>query len=48
MLTGRKHVAPGESIQGSRTALAVAIVVALAVALALAIRAAPEATIALF
>jgi hypothetical protein len=41
-------VAPGESIEGSRMALAVAIVVALAVALALAIRAAPEATIALF
>jgi len=48
MLTGRKDVPPGESIEGSRMALAVTILVALAVALALAIRAAPEATIALF
>jgi cytochrome b len=48
MLTGRKHVAPGDAIEGSRMALAVAILVALAVALALAIRAAPEATIELF
>ena len=51
MVTGRKDaraVAPGEAIARSRTALAAAIVVALSVALAFAIRAAPEATIALF
>jgi cytochrome b len=51
MLTGRKDgkdVPAGEAISGSRTALAAAIVAALAVALALAVRAAPEATIALF
>jgi len=51
MLTGRKdasEVPPGAAIDGSRTAIAVAIVLALALALALAIRAAPEATIALF
>jgi cytochrome b len=51
MLTGRKaarDVAAGDEIQGSRIALALAIIAALAVALALAIRAAPEATIALY
>lgn len=51
MFTGRKDAAvvpPDQAIRGSRTGLAAAIVAALAVALALAIRAAPEATIALF
>ena len=51
MLTGRKaarEVAASDEIDGSRIALAIAIVAALAVALALAIRAAPEATIALY
>jgi len=51
MVTGRKdagRVPEGEGIAGSRTALAVAIAAAFAIALALAIRAAPEATIALF
>ena len=51
MFTGRKDAAevpPDQAIDGSRTGLAAAIVAALAVALALAIRAAPEATIALF
>jgi cytochrome b len=51
MLTGRKDardVAPGEAITDSRTVLAVVIVVALGAALTLAVRAAPEATIALF
>jgi hypothetical protein len=51
MLTGRKDardVAAGDEIQGSRIGLALAIVAALAAALALAIRAAPEATIALY
>jgi cytochrome b len=51
MLTGRKPAAEvpvGEAIDRSRTALAVAIVAALATALALAVRAAPEATIALY
>jgi hypothetical protein len=41
-------VPPGESIEGSRCALALAIVVALAIALAIAVRAAPEAMIALY
>ena len=48
---GRKDardVAAGDAIQGSRIALALASSRALAVALALAIRAAPEATIALY
>ncbi len=51
MLTGRKAAADvpaGEGIASSRTWLAIAIGAALAAALALAIRAAPEATIALF
>ncbi|NJD30505.1 MAG: cytochrome B [Gammaproteobacteria bacterium] len=51
MWTGRKDAADvpeGEAIAGSRTALALAIVALLAVALALAVRAAPEATIALY
>jgi cytochrome b len=51
MLTGRKDasdVAAGDEIQGSRIGLALAILAVLAVALALAIRAAPEATIALY
>jgi cytochrome b len=51
MLTGRKDariVATGDEIPGSRIALALAILAALALALALAIRAAPEATIALY
>jgi hypothetical protein len=51
MFTGRKPVTDvpaGEAIDGSRTLLAIAIVAALAVALAVAVRAAPEATIALY
>jgi hypothetical protein len=51
MLTGRKaarDVAASDEIDGSRIALAIAILAALSVALALAIRAAPEATIALY
>ena len=48
MLTGRKPVPPEAGIDGSRVGRAIAIVAALAAALALAIRAAPEATIALF
>jgi hypothetical protein len=51
MFTGRKpasEVPAGGAINGSRTLLAVAIVAALAVALAVAVRAAPEATIALY
>lgn len=51
MLTGRKpagSVPAGEAISGSRVPLAIAIVAALVVALALAVRAAPEATIALY
>ena len=51
MITGHKpagEVPAGEEIAGSRTWLALAIVAALAVALALAVRAAPEATIALY
>jgi cytochrome b len=51
MVTGRKPAAElpaGEAITHSRTLLAVAIVATLACALALAVRAAPEATIALY
>jgi len=51
MFTGRKPAADvpaGEAITHSRTLLAVAIVAALAFALALAVRAAPDATIALY
>lgn len=51
MVTGRKsadRVPPGEAIDSSRTPLALALVAALAAALALAVRAAPEASIALF
>jgi cytochrome b len=51
MITGRKPAAKvpaTEAIAGSRTGLAAAIVAALAIALALAVRAAPEATIALY
>jgi cytochrome b len=51
MITGRKpaqQVPTGESIKGSRTLLAIAIIAALVVALTLAIRAAPDATIALY
>ena len=51
MLTGRKDeqdVPAGEAISGSRTVLAAVIIAALSLALALTIRAAPEATIALF
>jgi cytochrome b len=51
MLTGRRDasdVAAGDEIQGSRIGLALAILAVLSVALALAIRAAPEATIALY
>ena len=51
MLAGRRgprEIATGNGIAGSRIALALAIVTALSVALALAIRAAPEATVALF
>jgi cytochrome b len=51
MLTGRKDasdVAADDEIPGSRIGLALAILAVLAVVLALAIRAAPEATIALF
>ena len=51
MFTGRKpaaEVPDGEAIDRSRSLLAVAIVVVLATALALAVRAAPEATIALY
>jgi len=51
MVTGRKpasEVPAGEAVEDSRTLLALAIVAALAVALALAVRAAPEATIALY
>ena len=51
MITGRKpasDVPAAEAITGSRVLLACAIVAVLAVALALAVRAAPEATIALY
>jgi cytochrome b len=51
MLTGRKDasdVGAGDEITSSRIGLALAILAVLAVALALAIRAAPEATIALY
>jgi cytochrome b len=51
MITGRKpaaDVSAEQAIQGSRSFLALAIVAALAAALAFAVRAAPEATIALF
>ncbi len=51
MVTGRKPAAElpaGEAITHSRTLLAVAIVAALAFALLLAVRAAPDATIALY
>jgi hypothetical protein len=51
MLTGRKDasdVGAADAIDGSRTARAVLIVLLLSGALALAVRAAPEATIALF
>jgi cytochrome b len=51
MITGRKpasDVPRAEAIANSRTLLALAIVAALAVALALAVRAAPDATIALY
>ena len=51
MITGRKPAADvpaAEAIAGSRVLLAVVIVAALVVALALVVRAAPEATIALY
>ena len=51
MVTGRKPAADlpaGEAITHSRTPLAVAIVAALVFALVLAVRAAPDATIALY
>lgn len=51
MITGRKPAAlvpSGEAIGASRTVLAVVLVAVLAIALALAVRAAPEATIALY
>jgi len=51
MITGRMPAASvpaGEAISGSRVLLACAIVAVLAVAFALAVRAAPEATIALY
>jgi len=51
MITGRKAAAAvpaAEEIGSSRTPLAVAIVLVIASALALAVRAAPEATIALY
>jgi len=51
MLTGRKpagSVPAGEAISGSRPLLAIAIVAVLVVALGCAVRAAPEATIALY
>jgi cytochrome b len=51
MITGRKPAAgvpATEAIAGSRVPLAVAIALALAAMLALAVRAAPEATIALY
>jgi cytochrome b len=51
MVTGRKPAADvpaAEAITGSRVLLACALVAALAIALALAVRAAPEATIALY
>lgn len=51
MFTGTKPAAlvpPEQAIAGSRPALALVLVAALAVALALAIRAAPQASIALF
>lgn len=51
MITGRKPAADvpeTEAIAGSRVLLAGAIVAALAIALTLAVRAAPEATIALY
>ena len=51
MITGRKpasDVPAAEAITGSRVLLACAIVAVLAIALALAVRAAPEATIALY
>ena len=51
MVTGRKdaHAVPdSEAIRGSRTPLAVAIVLLLAGALVLVVRAAPDATIALY
>lgn len=51
MVTGRKPAADvpaGEAITGSRVLLACVIVAALAIALAIVVRAAPEATIALY
>ena len=51
MITGRKPAAAvpaAEAITGSRVLLAVVIVAVLAIALAIAVRAAPEATIALY
>jgi len=51
MFTGRKparDVPAGEAITSSQTGLAIAIVAALAAALAIVVRAAPEATIALY
>lgn len=51
MITGRKpgaDVPAADAITGSRLLLACVIVAALAIALALAVRAAPEATIALY
>lgn len=51
MVTGKKpafEVPPAEAIESSRTLLALAVVAALTIALALAVRAAPEATIALY
>jgi len=51
MVTGRKPAASvpaGQAIGSSRTPLALAIAVALAIVLALVLRAAPEATIALY
>jgi cytochrome b len=51
MITGRKPAADvptPEAIENSRTLLALAVVAALAIGLVLAVRAAPEATIALY
>jgi cytochrome b len=51
MITGRKPataVPAGEAIDASRTLLAIAIVAVIASVLAIAVRAAPEATIALY
>ncbi len=51
MVTGKKpapEVPPAEAVANSRLLLALAVVAALAIALALAVRAAPDATIALY